>query len=107
MTERSLSRRSALLGLSTAGLSAVLATCPGLSAKAADLPVVKGGLVPIFAVAPQIAADKLGYFTEEGIATATQVVQGGAVGIPALVGGSFDVLYSNATSVLSALERGI
>lgn len=102
MTERRLSRRSAV-----AGLSAVLATGPALNAKAADLPVVRVGLVPIFAVAPQIAADEFGYFAQEGIATTTQVVQGGAVGIPALVGGSFDVLYSNATSVLSALDRGI
>lgn len=106
MTERRLSRRGAIAGLGTA-----LAIGPALGARAGDLPpnlpIIHVGLVPIFAVAPQIAADKFGYFTAEGIATTTQVVQGGAVGIPALIGGSFDVLYSNATSVLSALERGM
>ncbi len=90
-----------------AGLGAAVAIGPPGRSRAADLPVVHVGLVPIFAVAPQIAADKFGYFTAEGIATTTQVVQGGAIGIPGLIGGSFDVLYSNATSVLSAIERGI
>ena len=78
------------------------------AARAAEaLPLVRVSIVPIFAVAPQFAAEKLGYFAAEGIATTTQLIQGGAVGIPGLVAGSFDVLYSNAISFLTALERGI
>ncbi|HXQ54032.1 MAG TPA: ABC transporter substrate-binding protein [Stellaceae bacterium] len=74
---------------------------------AAELPLVRVSIVPIFVVAPHVAADRLGYFTAEGIAVATQPVQGGTVGIPGLIGGSFDVLYSNSVSVMTALDRGI
>jgi len=97
-----ISRRDALLGI-----GGTLATLPIAAAMAADPPLVRVSIVPIFAVAPQFAADKFGFFTAEGIATTTQPVQGGAIGIPGLVSGSFDILYSNAISVLTALERGI
>ena len=89
----------------TAGALAVL-RCRAAAAEA-SFPLLRVSIVPIFAVAPQFAADQLGYFATEGVATTTQLVQGGAVGIPGLVSGSFDVLYSNSISVLTALERGI
>src|ERR1700761_873029 len=99
-----LSRRDAL-----AALGGSLALMRGGGAWAADtaLPLVHVGVIPIFAVAPHFAAAAQGYFTAEGIATTTAPVQGGAVGIPGLVSGSFDVLYTNCISVLTALERGI
>jgi NitT/TauT family transport system substrate-binding protein len=98
-----ISRRDAL-----AALGGSLAMLRMTDAMAADsLPLVHVSIVPIFAVAPHFAADKLGYFAAEGFAVTTQPVQGGTIGIPALVGGSFDVLYSNSISVLTALERGI
>lgn len=97
-----ISRREALAGI---GTTLALA---GLSpAKAADLPLVRVSIVPIFAVAAHFAAEKQGYFAQEGIAVTTQPVQGGAVGIPGLVSGSFDVLYANSISCMTALERGI
>ncbi len=74
---------------------------------AADLPVVRVGIIPIFVVAPHIVADKMGYFATEGISVATQMIQGGTIGVPALVSGGFDILYSNTTAILTALERGI
>lgn len=96
-----ISRRKALAGL---GSSVVLA---GISpALAADLPLVRVSIIPIFAVAAHFAAEKQGYFTEEGIAVTTQPVQGGALGITGLIGGSFDVLYANSISCMTALERG-
>jgi|SRR5579862_75160 len=98
-----LSRRDAV-----AGLASVLGALRFHPAIAADsLPLLRVSIVPIFAVAPQFAADQLGYFTAEGIAVTTQPIQGGTIGIPGLVSGSFDVLYSNAISVLTALGRGI
>jgi NitT/TauT family transport system substrate-binding protein len=97
-----MSRRDALAGL---GSAIALAGIP--AARAADLPLVRVSIVPIFTVAAQFAADKQGYFAAEGLAVTTQPVQGGTVGIPGLVAGSFDVLYSNSISVLTALERGI
>ena len=98
-----ISRRGALAGL---GGSLVVLGVPG--AKGAEpLPLLHVSIVPIFAVAPNFAADAQGYFAAEGIAVTTQAVQGGSVGIPGLVGGSFDVLYCNAVTLLTALERGI
>lgn len=97
-----ITRRDALAGL--AGALAAARIAPAL---AADLPLVRVSIVPIFAVAAHFAAQQQGYFAAEGIAVSTQPVQGGAVGIPGLVSGSFDVLYANSISCLTALERGI
>ena len=98
-----ISRRAALTVL---GSSLLVLGAP--RAKAAEsLPLVHVGIIPIYSVAQHFAADAQGYFAAEGIAVTTQPVQGGVIGIPGLVSGSFDVLYSNSISVLSALERGI
>lgn len=74
---------------------------------AADPTLVRVSIIPIFAVAPHFVADKEGWFKAENIEVTTQPLQGGALGIPGLVAGSFDVLYTNTVSVLTALERGI
>src|SRR6185437_9036848 len=97
-----ISRRDAL-----AGLGAGLVVARIAPTRAADLPLVRVSIVPIFAVAAHFAAEKQGYFAEQGISVSTQPVQGGAVGIPGLVSGSFDVLYANSISCMTALERGI
>lgn len=99
---RTISRRVAM-----AAAGSMLAAWRSRRAFAADLPVVRVGIVPIFVVAPHVAAEKFNYFAPEGIAVATQMVQSGTIGIPGLIGGAFDVLYANSTSVLTALERGI
>jgi NitT/TauT family transport system substrate-binding protein len=100
----SMSRRDAL-----AALGSALTMLPAASVRAADasLPLLHVGVIPIFAVAPHYAAEKFGWFAAEGIAVSTQMVQGGAVGIPGLVSGNFDILYANCISTLTALERGI
>jgi NitT/TauT family transport system substrate-binding protein len=98
-----ISRREALAGLGGALVASQISI-----ARAADAPpLVRVSIVPIFAVAAHFAAEKQGYFAAEGIAVSTQPVQGGAVGIPGLVSGSFDVLYANSISCLTALARGI
>jgi NitT/TauT family transport system substrate-binding protein len=97
-----ISRRETL-----AGLGSALALAKLSPAMAADLPLVRVSIVPIFAVASHFAAEKQGYFAQEGITVSTQPVQGGAVGIPGLVSGSFDVLYANSISCITALARGI
>ena len=96
------SRRHALamMGGSVAMLGTPLAL-------AADPTLVRVSIIPIFAVAPHFAAEAHGDFAREGIAVTTQPVLNGALGIPGLVSGSFDVLYTNTVSVLTALERGI
>ena len=99
---QSITRRAAL-----AAAGGVLAMLSVPEALAAELPLLHVSIVPIFVVAPHVVADRLGYFKAEGIAVTTQRVQGGTVGIPGLIAGSFDILYSNSVAVLTALERGI
>src|ERR1700727_2356001 len=98
----SISRRDAITAI-----GGTLAAWPLRHAIAADLPAVRVGIFPIFVVAPHLAADRFGYFTAEGISVTSQMVQGGTMGVPALVSGAFDILYSNTTAVLTAFERGI
>jgi NitT/TauT family transport system substrate-binding protein len=97
-----ISRRDAIVAAGGA-----LVAWPMRRAVAADLPVVRVGIFPIFVVAPHVVADRMGYFTAEGISVVSQTVQGGTIGVPALVSGAFDILYSNTTAILTALERGI
>ena len=95
------SRREVLAALGA------LAAVPLRRAAAAELALVRVSMVPIFVVAPHVVADRMGWFAEQGIAVTTQPVQSGTVGIPGLISGSFDILYSNTVAVLTALERGI
>jgi NitT/TauT family transport system substrate-binding protein len=97
-----ITRRAAL-----AAAGGTLAALHIPNALAADLPLLHVSMVPIFVVAPHVVADRNGWFAEQGIAVTTQPVQSGNVGIPGLVSGSFDILYSNSVAVLTALERGI
>ncbi|MGH7032206.1 MAG: ABC transporter substrate-binding protein [Stellaceae bacterium] len=101
---KSFSRRAALTAL---GGSLALLGMPAARADDSALPVVRVGVIPIFAVAPHYAAIRFGYYAAEGISTTSTTVRGGAVGIPGLVSGTFDILYSNCISVLTGLERGI
>lgn len=101
---KTISRRDALAAL---GGSLALLGMPAAKAAENTLPVVRVGVIPIFAVAPHYAAIRFGYYAAEGITTTSTTVRGGAVGIPGLVSGTFDILYSNCISTLTALERGI
>jgi NitT/TauT family transport system substrate-binding protein len=106
MTVR-LTRRAAmeLLGGAAVGAAAIGS---GLSkAIAAEPTLLRVSLLPIYSVAPHFAADKLGYFAAENIAVTTTAIQSGVVGIPGLISGGFEVLYTNTVSVLTAIERGI
>jgi NitT/TauT family transport system substrate-binding protein len=100
--KKEITRRAAL-----AAAGGTLAALHMRQAFAADLPLLHVSMVPIFVVAPHVVADRMGFFAAEGIAVTTQPVQSGTVGIPGLVSGSFDILYSNSVAVLTALERGI
>lgn len=73
----------------------------------ADTIPLQIGIIPTIANAGYYAADKFGYFTAENVAITAQVIRGGAAAIPALTSGSIDVLFSNATSVVEAITRGI
>jgi NitT/TauT family transport system substrate-binding protein len=97
-----ISRRQALAAMS---MICALAAMP--VARSADAPLLRVGIVPIYNMHSHFAADAQGYFAAEGISVQSVPVQGGALGIPSLMSGSLEVLYSNTVSVLTALERGI
>ena len=97
-----LSRRSSLLALGAGALSGAL-----FEPARADAAPLRVGIIPIETNAPYYAADKLGYFTAENLAVSAQVIRGGAAAIPAMVGGSLDVVFTNSTSVVEAIVRGV
>lgn len=100
MTSR-ITRRSSL-----AAAGAALGA--GVCRPALAVPVpMRVGIIPISGNAAYYAADKLGYFSAENLAVSSQTIRGGAAAIPAMVGGSLDITYSNGTSIVQAIERGI
>jgi NitT/TauT family transport system substrate-binding protein len=96
------SRRDALLGAGAA-VAALSMRTPAL----ADPTVVHVSTVGIFGAAPFYAADAQGYFSAENLAVTTEAVQSGAVGVPALAIGQFDILYANTVSTISAIDHSI
>jgi NitT/TauT family transport system substrate-binding protein len=101
MTYR-VSRRSALGAIAASTVAASHAR----TARAQTAPL-RVGIIPIVDTAPFYAAQQQGFFKDENLAVEATVVRGGAAGIPALAAGSLDVLYSNSTSVVLAIDRGI
>lgn len=97
-----ISRRAAL-----AAAGATLAASAVRSPAFAEPTLLHVSTVAIFAAAPFYAADAQGYFGAENLAVTTDAVQSGAVGIPALAAGNFDVLYANTVSTITAISKGI
>ena len=102
MKTTSISRRAGLLALAGAVTGAAL---PRVArAQAATLKV---GLVPIWDVGPYYAAMAQGYFTAENLDVSAQIVRGGAAAIPAMLNGALDIVYSNGTTIVTSIARGI
>jgi NitT/TauT family transport system substrate-binding protein len=85
-------------------LALLLFTAPG---HAADLTKVRLSMQPVISSAPVVAADKLGYFKDEGLEVEVMPTSGGAVGLPALVGGSVDFVISNIVTIVLAAKEGL
>ena len=75
--------------------------------RAQGLRKLRVNIIPLADLAPFYAAMKNGYFTEEGLDIETTPSTGGAVGIPGLIGGAFDIAYSNIVSNLLAAEQNL
>ncbi|MGA2393747.1 MAG: ABC transporter substrate-binding protein [Candidatus Lustribacter sp.] len=75
--------------------------------QAADAPGMRVSAITISDCAPFYAALQQGFFTAAGIDVSTESETGGTVGIPAVVAGAYDVVYSNIPSILQALSQGI
>lgn len=97
-----LTRKSTLLALGAAAVSGTILQ----PARAEAIPL-RVGILPISTNAAFYAAQKFGYFTAENLAITAVEIRGGAAAIPAMVGGSIDISYSNATSIAQAIARGI
>jgi NitT/TauT family transport system substrate-binding protein len=75
--------------------------------RAADLPKMRVSAITISDCVPFYAAMQQGYFPAAGIDVSTEAETGGTVGIPAVVAGAYDVVYSNILSILQAISQGI
>ena len=93
-------RRSLLLGSLAAPLVARLP-------RAAEPLKLRAGMIPIVDSAPFYVAYKNGYFAKAGIEIDATALNGGAVGIPGVVGGSLDVILSNVVSTALAVSRNL
>lgn len=92
-----------------AGLLAIGAAlgCGMIEPVRADPIPLRVGIIPIASNAPFYATDKLGFFAAENLAVNAQVIRGGAAAIPAMLSGTTDILFSNSTTVATAIARGI
>lgn len=64
-------------------------------------------VMPTSTIAPLYIAKKFGFFADEGLDVEFAPTAGGAIGIPGLVGKSYDVAFSNNVSALAAVAQGI
>jgi NitT/TauT family transport system substrate-binding protein len=78
-----------------------------LPACAAEPITLRVSVIPSSVMAPLYAGIKYGYFKEEGLNLEMAPTAGGAIGIPGLVGGSYDIAFSNSVSALAAVAQGI
>jgi NitT/TauT family transport system substrate-binding protein len=85
---------------------AVLGTTPANAAEA-KLDKVRVGVLPISDTLPVWIGRDNGFFEQEGIQIEIVPIQGGAVGIPAMIGGSLDVTYSDVGTILKSAEKGV
>jgi NitT/TauT family transport system substrate-binding protein len=74
---------------------------------AAEPVTLRVSVIPSSVMAPLYAGIKYGYFREEGLNIEMAPTAGGAIGIPGLVGDSYDIAFSNSVSALAAVAQGI
>jgi NitT/TauT family transport system substrate-binding protein len=78
-----------------------------LPAQAQEKKTLKVSIIPISDVAPLFAAVKEGYFKQQGLEIDTAPTAGGAVGIPGLVAGAYDIVFTNVVSTVQARAQGL
>jgi NitT/TauT family transport system substrate-binding protein len=78
-----------------------------LPAQAQEKKTLKVSIIPISDVAPLFAAVKEGYFKQQGLEIDTAPTAGGAVGIPGLLAGGYDIVFTNVVSTVQAKAQGL
>ncbi len=87
--------------------AAVAGMMAGAPAHAQEKTTLKVSIIPIPDVAPLFAAIQQGYFREQGLEIDTAPTTGGAVGIPALFAGAYDIVFTNVVSTAQARAQGL
>lgn len=92
-----------------AGVALSLAGCAGSGQAAEDqgLDPVRVGYFPLVHTATAVNAEENGLFGEEGVEVELVPTGGGAEAIPLLLSGDVDFTYTNYTSALLAVEKGL
>jgi NitT/TauT family transport system substrate-binding protein len=98
-----LNRRDAALAM---GAAVTAPFFPRL-ARAADLPTVKVGMLPIEPSCQPYYADQNGYLQKAGIALDISVIPTSPVIMQALLSGTYDIGYSTITTLIVAHTKGI
>jgi NitT/TauT family transport system substrate-binding protein len=98
--------------LIAAGLMLVIGACSPTAAPSQvggglERTELRVGTLPIADVAPVHIAISEGLFAAEGLTVITEITQGGAAAIPALVSGDLDIAYGAWPSFLLANNQGI
>lgn len=95
----------------TTGTTAAAGTTAGsatdaTTAAAGDLVTANVGVLPITDVAPMFLATQRGFFADHGLSIKHTFAAGGAVILPSVESGEFDIGYSNIVSLLLLQSRG-
>ena len=77
------------------------------SSSEGETTTLKVGVIPIADVAPLYVGIDQGFFADEGLEIEPQLASGGAVIVPSVVSGDFQVGFSNTTSLLIAASEGL
>ena len=73
---------------------------------APETPKLRIGVIPIAGLTPIYAADKLGYFKEEGLEVSLETSSGGAQSLPLVVQGTLQISNAPLVSVVLADQQG-
>jgi NitT/TauT family transport system substrate-binding protein len=115
--QKPLNRRRFLAALATIGVvPPVLAGCSALGGGSAAPPAagdgpesaeLKVGVLPIVGAAPLTLGVKEGLFGGAGLTVTPQRIQSGALSLPGLIAGDFQVLFTNYVSAIAAVAQNI
>lgn len=79
----------------------------GGEAEGAAPVTLRVGVIPIADVAPLFLGIREGFFDEEGLQVEPEFAQGGAVIVPSVLSGDFQIGFSNTISLLIAATEGL
>lgn len=85
----------------------LLLTLLGANTAVGELQKVKIGILPTSSMLPLFLAQERGWYKEAGLDVELMKMRGGATIIPALVGDSIQIGYSNAISIILSRSRGL